>query len=221
MDKLTTCPDDPINALVDAGVPVRILISHQLCSVDWLAARLEEKFRLCYFNEAGALTLEDVTALELLVRGKELGWNPLQDETEEAAMPFLFEEAIYHHRNGVHWYASATSDSDGMLPLGFPKSVLEADRKLTDRKMKMAKARQRREAASQARAAAAEARASKCRKISRLADRMHKEAAMSGKPISAATAKRKAQAWWRQWESDVASIMQSFAANQGGDPHGR
>lgn len=221
MDKLTTCPNDPINALVDAGVPIRILISHQLCSVDWLAARMEEKFRLCYFNEAGALTLEDVNALELLVRGKELGWHPLQDDLTEASAPFFFEEAIYHHRKGVHWYASATSDSDGMLPLGFPKSVLEADRKRTERGMNLAQARHKREVASQDRAAAAEARSSKSRKISRLADRMHKEAAMSGNPISAATAKRKAQAWWRQWESDVASIMQSFAEKQGCDPHGR
>lgn len=216
MNNLATHHNDPIDALIDAGVPVRILIGHQLCSVDWLAARVGEKFRLCYFNDAGILILEDVSAPGLLMRGKQLGWHPLQDEPEEKGMPFLFEEAIYHFRNGVHWYASATSDTDGMLPLGFPKGVIEADRRRSERRMKRAQLRLKREGADKAKAAAAAARSNEARQIARVAERMRREAEIAGCPISASAAQQKARAWWRQWEQDVATIMRSFTESQGG-----
>lgn len=221
MDKQAGVSHDPIDALIDSGVPARVLIGHQLCSIDWLSARLDHKFRLCYFNEDGRLSTEDVTAAQLLLRGKGLGWHPLEDEPTESGWPFLFEEAIYHYRNGIHWYASATSDTDGMLPLAFPRSVIEADRRRTERKTKLAGIRRQRQEAARARAAAAEARATRAGRIVRLAERMHLEAHLAGRPISASAARRKAKAWWRQWEQDIASAMQSLTDNQGDVQDGR
>ncbi|KLN98732.1 hypothetical protein AA979_15840 [Stenotrophomonas maltophilia] len=49
-----------IEALLQAGVPIRTLIRHQLCSIDWLAARIDHKFRLCYHGERGEVIVESV-----------------------------------------------------------------------------------------------------------------------------------------------------------------
>lgn len=121
-----------IEALLEAGVPIRTLIGHQLCSIDWLAARIDHKFRLCYHGERGEVIVESVSAARLLTRGRELGWHPLDEEPFELGWPDLFKEPLYHYRHGVHWYATAISDTDRMLPLAFPRSVLERDRLATE-----------------------------------------------------------------------------------------
>lgn len=108
-----------------------------------------------------------------------------------------------------------------MLPLAFPKSVIEADRRRTDRKTKLAGIRRQRQEAAKAKAASAEARATRAGRIVRLAERMRLEAHLAGRPISASAARRKAKAWWHQWEQDIASAMQSLTDSQGDVQDGR
>ncbi len=211
---------DPLEALIAGGIPIRTLLGHHLCSIDWLAARLDQKFRLCYYGEDGEVVTEAVSAVSLLTRGKELGWRPLEDEPTELGWPELFEDTTHHERGGVHWYSTAVSDTDGMLPLGLPKSVIEADRRASEARAKKAQARLKREKQAEARKAAAEAKAVAQRNIERVTKSQQREAAEAGKPISVATARRRARAWIRQWEKDVATVMKRFTDSQEGN-HGQ
>lgn len=212
--------EDRIEALIEAGAPIRTLIGHQLCSIDWLAARIDQKFRICYHGKDGQVLSESVSAAQLLNRGKELGWSPLEEEVTELGLPLLFEEALYHQRNGVHWYSTAISDTDGMLPLAFPKPVLEKDRLLTEARIRKVKKRLSREQKAKAKAIAAEGRAADVRNLMRVSERIQQEAAQAGRPVSAATARRRARAWIRQWEKDVAIVMKRFTDSQEGN-HGQ
>ncbi|NYF21933.1 hypothetical protein HDC36_003409 [Xanthomonas sp. JAI131] len=124
---------DPINQLIAAGATPRMLIEHFIVSVEWLAQHQGDTFRLCYHDEAGEVVVETVTAVSLLIRGRELGWKPTDDEPTEAGAPYLFDEPVYHCRRGVHWYASAMDDSNAMLPLAWPASVLRANVKREER----------------------------------------------------------------------------------------
>jgi len=124
---------DPINQLIAAGATPRMLIEHFIVSVEWLAQHQGDTFRLCYHDEAGEVVVETVTAVGLLIRGRELGWKPTDDEPTESGAPYLFDEPVYHCRRGVHWYASAMDDSDEMLPLAWPASVLRANKKRQER----------------------------------------------------------------------------------------
>ncbi len=209
-----------IEGLLEAGVPIRTLIGHQLCSIDWLAARIDHKFRLCYHGERGEVIVESVSAARLLTRGRELGWHPLDEEPFELGWPDLFKEPLYHHRHGVHWYATAISDTDRLLPLAFPKSVLERDRLATEAAAERAESRLRRQQKARDRALAAKDRQADLDNLTRISERMLQEAAQTGRPISVATARRKARVWIRQWEQDITSIMRRFTDGQGGDKHG-
>jgi len=217
----TNADRDPIEALVDNGVPIRTLIGHHLCSIDWLAARLDQEFRLCYYGEDGNVVTETVCAVSLLTRGQELGWRPLEDEPTELGWPELFEETMHHQHDGVHWYSTAVSDTDGMLPLGLPQSVIEADRRASETRAKKAQSRIERERKAAARSAAAEARAVSLRNIARVGERLQQEAADAGRPISVATARRKGRAWIRQLEKDLTTVVKRLSSSQGGGDYGR
>lgn len=212
---------DPLEALIAGGVPIRTLLGHKLCSLDWLAARIDHNFRLCYYDEDGQVVTEAVSAVSLLTRGQDLGWRPLEDEPTELGWPELFEEAIYFQYSGVHWYSTAVSDTDGMLPLALPKSVIEADRRASEVRARKAQARLKREKQAEAKRAAAEAKALGQRSIERFAERLQLEAAEAGKPVSAATARRRARAWMRQWTQDIATVMKRFTDSQEGGNDGR
>lgn len=205
---------DPLEALIAGGVPIRTLLGHQLCSLDWLAARLDHKFRLCYYGEIGDVVVESVSAVRLLTRGRELGWHPLDEEPFELGWPDLFKEPLYHYRHGVHWYATAISETDRMLPLAFPKFVLEKDRLATEAAARRAESRLRRQQKAKDKASAAERRDADLRNLARISARMQREAAQVGRPISAATARRRARGWIRQWERDVAAVMRRFTDSQ-------
>lgn len=209
-----------IEALLEAGVPIRTLIGHQLCSIDWLAARIDHKFRLCYQGERGEVIVESVSAARLLTRGRELGWHPLDEEPFELGWPDLFKEPLYHYRHGVHWYATAISDTDRMLPLAFPKSVLERDRLATEAAAKRAESRLRRQQKARDRALAARDRQADLDNLTRISGRMLQEAARAGRPISVSTARRRAKAWMHQWEKDIATVMKRFTDSQEGN-HGQ
>jgi hypothetical protein len=137
---------DPIDRLVAMGVPVRALVALELGGVEWLALHQDERFRLCYYDESGAVATQDVDAVGLVLRAQELGWTALRD-LQPGPNPWLFDQASYHVRRGVHWYASATDRTDEMLPLGFPASELkraarEQERQLAaNRKAREAKAK--------------------------------------------------------------------------------
>lgn len=211
---------DPIEDLIDGGVPIRTLLGHHLCSIDWLAARIDHKFRLCYYDESGGVVVEPVSAVQLLTRGREIGWHPLDEEPFELGWPDLFKEPLYHHRHGVHWYSTAVSDTDRMLPLAFPRSVLERDRLATEAAQLRAAGRLRRQQKAKDKAAAADSRKADLRNLVRISERMQWEAQQAGRPISATIARRRARAWISQWEKDVATVMKRFTDSQEGN-HGQ
>ncbi len=115
---------DPMDRLVARGVPVRALVALELGGVEWLALHQDERFRVCYYDESGAVTTQDVDAVGLVLRAEELGWTALRD-LQPGATPWIFDQASYHTRRGVHWYASAFDGTDEMLPLGFPERELK------------------------------------------------------------------------------------------------
>ncbi len=119
---------DPIDELLAMGVAPRLLISHQLVCMDWLAVHRRDRFCLCYYDSTGAVVTEMVGANQLLSRAQEIGWRPVEDPMGPGAGCHLFEEASYNLRRGIHWYANAYDDTDEMLPLGFPEVALIAGR---------------------------------------------------------------------------------------------
>lgn len=138
---------DPMDRLVARGVPVRALVALELGGVEWLALHQDERFRLCYYDESGAVATQDVDALGLVLRAQELGWTAMRD-LEPGPNPWMFDQASYHFRRGVHWYASAIDRTDEMLPLGFPARELKRAARAQEREM--AVARKAREAKAKA-----------------------------------------------------------------------
>lgn len=137
---------DPMDRLVARGVTVRALVALTPCGADWLARHQDDRFRICYCDETGTVVNEDVTAVGLVSRARQLGWTASED-LEPDASAWLFRETAYHFRTGVHWFASATDGTDEMLPLGFParelkRAVKEQERQLAaNRKAREAKAK--------------------------------------------------------------------------------
>lgn len=120
---------DPIDELLAMGVAPRLLISHQLVCMDWLAVHRRDRFCLCYYDSTDAVVTEMMGADQLLSRAQELGWQPVEDPLNPGAGRHLFEEASYNKRRGVHWYAVAHDGTEEMLPLGFPEVALRASQK--------------------------------------------------------------------------------------------
>lgn len=184
-----------IDQLLQRGLSARDLIAYMLPGIVWLAQHQDDTFRLCYHDADGNVVVEEVTAPALVTRAKELGWTP---EESSADHPYsMFGEAIYHCRRGVHWYATACDDTTEMLPLGFPASALEAAKKRDDRRF--SEAAQERVAAARARQMKRQREAEERKAIAELhgavelaADDFMAEAAQAGKPITRATARRKA-----------------------------
>ncbi|XQA72104.1 hypothetical protein ACM9XA_11435 [Xanthomonas sacchari] len=182
---------DPIDKLVASGISVRTLVSHFLISVEWLAAHSDATFRLCYHDDDGAVQVDTVKgAAALMRRAKELGWTPNSAEPTEKGAPELFDEAIHHVRRGVHWFASATDNTFGMLPLAWPAAVLRRAQEREDRErakfLREKEAKEKRDAASKK----AANRAIHAGIIDRAAHRLMDSHAQAGKPISYNTARR-------------------------------
>lgn len=136
---------DPIDRLIARGVKARQLVQLSATAAEWLVTHQDDTFRLCYFDAAGAVASEDVTAVGLIQRAEQLGWSPDAEKSSEPH-PYLFDEPVYHCRRGVHYYATAFEDETGeCLPLCFPAEVISA-----------AKARSERQSAQYARRAAQE-----------------------------------------------------------------
>ncbi|EVT69470.1 hypothetical protein X548_16630 [Stenotrophomonas maltophilia 5BA-I-2] len=135
---------DPIDELLAMGIAPRLLVSHQLVCMDWLAAHRLDRFCLCYYDSTGAVVTETMDADQLLSRAREIGWQPVEDPMESGAGCHLFEEASYNLRRGVHWYASAHDATDEMLPLGFPQVALRASLKRQRRRDAAADGRSKR-----------------------------------------------------------------------------
>lgn len=129
---------DPMDRLVARGVPVRALVALELGGVEWLALHQDERFRLCYYDESGVVATQDVDALGLVLRAQELGWTAMRD-LEPGPNPWMFDQASYHFRRGVHWYASAIDRTDEMLPLGFPARELKRAARAQEREMAVAR----------------------------------------------------------------------------------
>ncbi|MGH8036509.1 MAG: hypothetical protein ACREPD_02085 [Stenotrophomonas sp.] len=129
---------DPVDRLIARGVPVRALVALELGGVEWLALHQDERFRLCYYDESGAVATEEVDAVGLVLRAQELGWTAMRD-LEPGPNPWIFDQAAYHVLRGVHWYASATDRTDEMLPLGFPAALLKRAAKQQEREMAAAR----------------------------------------------------------------------------------
>lgn len=207
---------DPIDRLIASGISVRTLVSHFLVSVEWLAAHSDATFRLCYFGDDGAVVVDTVkSAVALMRRTKELGWTPNQNEPTEKGAPHLFEEATYHVRRGVHWYASATDDTFDMLPLGWPAAVLRRGQEREDRERakfrRKQKAKEQRAAASKKAASREAYRAS----IDHMARRLMESHARAGKPISYDTARRKVLKDVSQLAAQVNALAASKSAENG------
>lgn len=129
---------DPMDRLVARGISVRALVALAPYGADWLARHQDDRFRMCYFDETGKVVNEDVTAVGLVLRAQQLGWTVFED-LEPGAAPWIFSEASYHFRRGIHWYASATDDTNEMLPLGFPARELKRAAKAQEREIKAAR----------------------------------------------------------------------------------
>lgn len=188
---------NPIDQLLNRGLSARDLITYMLPGVVWLAEHQDDTFRLCYHNSDGEVVVETVTGNALIGRARDLGWTP--GELLDGRPACMFDEAIYHCRRGVHWYATACDDTTEMLPLGFPARELAAAKKRDDRRYSP-EAESRRKAAEQRRRRAAEraedrAVHAKVKEVVEMvtADLM-KEAREKGHPIAESTARRKA---WR------------------------
>ncbi|MEB1529869.1 hypothetical protein [Xanthomonas sp. WHRI 7945] len=125
---------DPIDKLIAAGATPRELIAYPLDAIELLAKHQRETFRLCYHDEAGAVVVENVKAHLLLRRAAELGWKPHGEDLWSQFAMNMFDNALYHLRRGVHWYASATDDSDAMLPLAWPAATLARNAAREERK---------------------------------------------------------------------------------------
>lgn len=138
---------DPMDRLVARGISVRALVALAPYGADWLAQHQDDRFRMCYFDETGKVVNEDVTAVGLVLRAQQLGWTAFED-LEPGAAPWIFSEASYHFRRGIHWYASATDDTNEMLPLGFPAGELKRAAKAQEREI--ASIRKAREAEAKA-----------------------------------------------------------------------
>ncbi|AMV00084.1 hypothetical protein [Xanthomonas citri] len=194
---MKSTPDDPIDQLLVAGATVRMLLAHSLVSVEWLAQHRNDTFRMCYEGDSGELIVTDVAPVELLARARELGWKPSVDNESSASGPYLFDDASYHCRRGVHWYATANNDTDECLPLGFPARELQASQRRHERKYGEA-AIKRAQAAIDRQKRMAEAEKNRIfeakfqANVDLIADHFGRLAKHSGKPISDRTARRKA-----------------------------
>ncbi len=117
---------DPIDRLISRGVKVRQLLQFHVDCAIWLADHQDDTFRICYFGDDGSVVTEQLDAVQLVHRTAELGWRA-DDEGTTIPASYLFTEAAYHCRRGVHYYATATDDeSEECLPLCFPPSVIQA-----------------------------------------------------------------------------------------------
>lgn len=164
---------DPIDELLAMGIAPRLLISHQLVCMDWLAAHRRDRFCLCYYDSTGAVVTEIMGADQILSRAREIGWQPVGCLMESGAGCHLFEEASYNFRRGVHWYASAHDATDEMLPLGFPQVALRAGLERQRRRDAAADRRFKRaqqEAVKRAKVAAKQAREKARQSLERLAE---------------------------------------------------
>lgn len=187
---------DPMDRLVARGISVRALVALAPYGADWLAQHQDDRFRMCYFDETGNVVNEDVTAVGLVLRAQQLGWTVFED-LESGAAPWIFSEASYHFRRGIHWYASATDDTNEMLPLGFPARELKRAAKVQEREIKAA--RKATEAEAKAREAKAKAAARSHKRSNREArawlieygaQAQLDKAKSDGTPLSPAQAKR-------------------------------
>ncbi|MDQ1107246.1 hypothetical protein QE424_000405 [Stenotrophomonas rhizophila] len=183
---------DPIDRLVARGVPVRALVALELGGVEWLALHQDERFRLCYYDEDGAVATQDVDAVGLVLRARELGWTAMRD-LQPGPDPWIFDQATYHFRRGVHWYASATDETDDMLPLAFPAGVLKRAAKAQARQMAAAKKARDAEAKAAARSRKREDREARAWLIEYSAQCHLDRAKSKGAPLSPAQAKKTAR----------------------------
>jgi len=188
---------DPIDQLLARGLSARDLIAYMLPGIVWLAEHQDETFRLCYHGSDGEVVVETVKGPALIARARELGWTP--GELLDGRPACMFDEAIYHCRRGVHWYATACDDTTEMLPLGFPARELAAAQN-REYRLYGPEAQARSKAAEQRRRRAAERAEdrevhAKVKEVVEMvtADLM-KEAREKGHPIVKSTARRKA---WR------------------------
>lgn len=192
-----------IDQLLERGLSALDLISYMLPGIVWLAEHQDETFRLCYHDETRKVVVENVSAATLIQRARELGWNP--GELLEGRPECMFDEAVYHCRRGVHWYATACDDTTQMLPLGLPAKELAAAQRREER-LYGAAAQARRKAADERRKRAAhraEDRAVYARVkevVEMVTGDLMKEARESGRPIAISTARRRA--WKHVKETD-------------------
>ncbi len=194
------------------GAPLTALVAHGIHSLNWLAERADETFRLAYTGRDGSQAIETMSAAGMLVRGSELGWTPM---ISEAPGQFLcFEEAVYCLHRGVHWYATEYEEETG-LPLALPERVREAARR-RDRAYKarldrkVARERQARE-----REQARRQRDEDAKLIASLADDAELRAARAGRPISRRTAEKRGKKLWRDLMEGIASELAKLRAARG------
>lgn len=183
---------DPMDRLVARGVSVRSLVAFTPYGADWLAQHQDDRFRMCYFDEDGKVVNEDVTAVELVLRAQQLGWTAFE-YLEPGAAPWIFSEASYHFRRGIHWYASATDRTDEMLPLGFPAGELKRAARAQEREIASARKAREAEAKAAARSRRRENREARAWLIEYSAQCQLDKAKAAGTHLSYAQARRTAR----------------------------
>lgn len=183
---------DPMDRLVARGISVRALVALAPYGADWLAQHQDDRFRMCYFDETMKVVNEDVTAVGLVLRAQHLGWTAFED-LEPGAAPWIFSEASYHFRRGIHWYASATDDTNEMLPLGFPARELKRAAKAQEREIKAARKAMEAKAKAAARSRKRADREARAWLIEYSTQCQLDKAKSAGKHLTAAQARRTAR----------------------------
>lgn len=183
---------DPMDRLVARGISVRALVALAPYGADWLAQHQDDRFRMCYFDETGKVVNEDVTAVGLVLRAQQLGWTAFED-LEPGAAPWIFSEASYHFRRGIHWYASATDDTNEMLPLGFPAGELKRAAKAQEREIASIRKAREAEAKAAARSRKRTDQEARAWLIEYSAQTQLDKAKSAGKHLTAAQARRTAR----------------------------
>jgi hypothetical protein len=130
-----------------------------------------------------------VTAVGLVLRAQQLGWTAFED-LEPGAAPWIFSEASYHFRRGIHWYASATDDTNEMLPLGFPAGELKRAAKTQEREIASIRKAREAEAKAAARSRKRTDRDARAWLIEYSAQTQLDKAKSDGIPLSSAQARR-------------------------------
>lgn len=110
--------------------PIRELLAHGEMSLQWLSENMQSEYHFVRRLPDGSIVEEKVAPLDLIRRGRELGWKPLPITAEEGGCFQWINTLPYFDKDGNCWYcADDTYDDETGVPLSFPKDILRLERR--------------------------------------------------------------------------------------------